>query len=124
MLKFFDCLSESARKEVLKNLRRTGGEGPDTKQKNLSFGETRSVMEEQSNMEKARLYDDYMETQCKKALAKRYVGKIPSHQLQSGLQITLASCNKKDLSEVKVIASPTIDHHSSQITPTTKTSKK
>jgi hypothetical protein len=44
-----------------------------------------------------------METQCKKALTKRYVSKIPSHQLQLGLQITLASHNKKDLGEVKVI---------------------
>jgi hypothetical protein len=44
-----------------------------------------------------------METQYKKALAKRCVGKIPSHQLQSGLQITLASCKEKDLGEVKVI---------------------
>jgi hypothetical protein len=103
MLEFFDCLSESAREEVLENLRRTGGEGRDTKPKNLSFEETRSAMEEQSDMEKVRLYDDYMETKCKKALAKRYVGKIPSHQLQSGLQITLASRNEKDLGEVKVI---------------------
>jgi hypothetical protein len=103
MLKFFDCLSESAREEVLKNLCRTGGEGRDTKPKNLSFEETCSAMEEQSVMEKARLYDDYMETQCEKACAKRYVGKIPSHQLQLGLQITLASCKKKDLGEVKVI---------------------
>jgi hypothetical protein len=103
MLKLFDCLSESTREEVLKNLRRTGGEGHDTKPKNLSFEETRSAMEEQSDMEKARLYNDYMETQCKKALTKRYVGKIPSHQLQSGLQITLASCKEKDLGEVKVI---------------------
>jgi hypothetical protein len=103
MLKFFDCLSESACEEVLKNLCRTGGEGRDTKPKNLSFEETRSAMEDQSVMEKARLYEDYMETQCKKACAKRYVGKISSHQLQLGLQITLASCNKKDLGEVKVI---------------------
>ncbi len=107
MLKFFDCLSESAHKEVLKNLCRTGGEGRDTKPKNLSLEETRSAMEEQSNTEKACLYNNYMKTQRKKALAKRYVGKIPSHQLQLGLQITLASCNKKDLGEVKVIASPT-----------------
>ncbi len=60
-------------------------------------------MEEQSDTEKVRLYDDYMETQCEKALAKRYVFKIPSHQLQSGLQMTLASCKEKDLGEVKVI---------------------
>jgi hypothetical protein len=105
MLKFFDFLSESAREEVLKNLCRTGGKGRDMKPKNLSFEETRSAMEEQSNTEKAHLYNDYMETQCKKALAKRYVGTISSHQLQSGLQITLASRNKKNLGEVKVILS-------------------
>jgi len=61
MLKFFDCLSESAREEVLENLCRTG-EGRDTKPKNLSFNETRSAMENQSDMEKARLYNDFMET--------------------------------------------------------------
>jgi hypothetical protein len=102
MLKFFDCLSESASKEVLKNLRRTG-EGCDTKPKNLSFDETLLVMENQSNTENAHLYNDFMETQCKKALAMRYVGKIPSHQLQSGLQITLVSRKEKDLGKVKVI---------------------
>ncbi len=98
MLKFFDCLSESACKEVLKNLCRTRER--DTKPKNLSLDKTRSAMEYQSNTEKARLYDDFMGTQRKKALAKRYVGKIPSHQLQTGLQITLVSCKEKDLGEV------------------------
>ncbi len=95
--------SERAREEVLKNIRRTGGEGRDTKPKNLSFEETRSAMEEQSDTEKACLINNYIETQHKKALTKRYVGKIPSHQLQSGLQITLASCKEKGLGEVKVI---------------------
>jgi hypothetical protein len=102
MLKFFDCLSESTCKEVLKNLCRTG-EGRYTKPKNLFFDKTCSAMENQSDMEKAHLYNDLIETQRKKALAKRYVGKIPSHQLQSGLQITLVSCKEKDLVEVKVI---------------------
>jgi hypothetical protein len=60
-------------------------------------------MENQSDTEKAHLYDDYMEAQHKKALAKRYVGKIPSYQLQLGLQITLTSCKEKDLGEVEVI---------------------
>jgi hypothetical protein len=55
MLKFFDCLSESAHEEVLKNLRRTGGKGHDTKPKNLSFEETRSAMEKQSDTEKVHL---------------------------------------------------------------------
>ncbi len=102
MLKFFDCLSESTREEVLKILCRTG-EGCDKKPKNLSFNETRSVMENQFNTETAHLYDNFMETQHEKALAKRYVGKVPSHQLQLGLQITLVSCKEKDLGEVKVI---------------------
>jgi hypothetical protein len=44
MLKFFDCLSESTREEVLKNLCRTG-EGRDMKPKNLSFDKTCSAME-------------------------------------------------------------------------------
>ena len=44
MLKFFDHLSESQRKGVLKNLCRTG-EGRDMKPKNLSFDKTCSAME-------------------------------------------------------------------------------
>jgi hypothetical protein len=102
MLKFFHCLSESASKEVLKNLSRTG-EGRDTKPKNLSIDKTCSAMENQFDMEKVCLYDDFIKTQRKKTLAKRYFGKILSHQLQSGLQITLVSCKEKYLGEVKVI---------------------
>jgi hypothetical protein len=88
MLKFFDRLSESQHQEVLKNLCKDKKIERE-KQKNLD--KTYSAMENQSNKENARLYDKFMETQCKKAVAKRYGGKIPSHRLQSGLQITLIS---------------------------------
>jgi hypothetical protein len=44
-----------------------------------------------------------MEAQHKQAIAKKYSGKIPSHELKSGLQITLVTRNDKDIGEVKVI---------------------
>ncbi len=61
------------------------------------------AMEDKSEGEKASLYDDYIEVQRKQALTKKYGGKIPSHQLQSGLQITLASRSDRDLGKVKVV---------------------
>jgi hypothetical protein len=100
MLKFFDHLSESQRQEVLKNLRKDNN---NERKKPKNLDKTYSVMENQSNKEKVRLYNKFMETQRKKAVAKRYGGQIPSHQLQSGLQIILVSCKDKDLGEVKVI---------------------
>ncbi len=63
----------------------------------------KSAMEDKSDREKASLYDEYIEAQCKKAHTKKYEGKIPSHQLESGLQITLASRSDRDLGEVKVL---------------------
>jgi hypothetical protein len=53
--------------------------------------------------EKACLYDEFMEAQHQQATAKKYKGKLPSHELKSGLQITLVTCNYKDIGEVKVI---------------------
>ncbi len=66
MLKFFDCLSESQRQEVLEN-RCKDNKNEREKPKNLN--KTYSGMENQSDKEKACLYDKFMETQCKKAVA-------------------------------------------------------
>jgi hypothetical protein len=100
MLKFFDRLSESQRHKVPENLCKYK-ENEHEKPKNLN--KTYSAMENQSNKEKAHLYGKFMETQRKMAVAKKYGGKIPSHQLQSGLQITLVSSKDKDLGEVEVL---------------------
>ena len=40
-----------------------------------------SEMKNKSKEEKARLYDEFMEEQCKKVEVMRYGGNIPSHQL-------------------------------------------
>jgi hypothetical protein len=46
----------------------------------------------------------YVEDQERKAAAtKNLGGAIPPHQLQPGLQITLAACNKHELGSVNVI---------------------
>jgi hypothetical protein len=108
MLKFFDLLPEGAQEEILKNLCRNAelnkdGEEDFAVDTTSTVKDYRSAMEGKSEGEKASLYDDYIEAQCKKALTKKYGGKIPSHQLQSGLQITLASHSDKDLGKVKVI---------------------
>jgi hypothetical protein len=96
VLKFFDLLPEGAREEILKNLCRNAELNKDGKEDfavdtKLTVEDYRSAMEGKSEGEKASLYDDYIEAQHKQALTKKYGGKIPSHQLQSGLQITLAS---------------------------------
>jgi hypothetical protein len=96
MLKFFDLLPEGAREEILKNLCRNATEFTKDKDKDkeLPVDKKSTVKDYKSAMEggeKASLYDKYIEAQRKKAHSKKYEGKIPSHQLESGLQITLAS---------------------------------
>ncbi len=108
MLKFFDLLPEGAREKILKNLCRNSELNKDGKEDfavdtKSTVKDYRLAMEGKSEEEKAGLYDDYIEVQRKQALTKKYGGKIPSHQLQSGLQIALASRSNKDLGEVKVV---------------------
>jgi hypothetical protein len=111
MLKFFDLLPEGAQEEILKNLCRNAtkftkdedkeGELPvDMKSTVEAY---KSAMEGKSDGEKASLYDEYIEAERKKAYTKKYEGKFPSHQLESGLQITLASRSNRDLGKVKVV---------------------
>jgi hypothetical protein len=105
MLKFFDLLPEGAREEILANLCRNATEFTrdkdeeeellvDTKSTAKDY---KSAMEGKSDGEKASLYDEYIEAQRKKAHTKIYEGKIPSHQLESELHITLASRSDRDL---------------------------
>ncbi len=106
MLKFFNLLPEGAREEILKNLCRNAELNKDSEEDFVvdmksAVKDYRLAMEDKSEGEKASLYDDYIEAQCKQALTKKYGKKIPCHQLQSGLQITLASCSNKDLGKVK-----------------------
>jgi hypothetical protein len=111
MLKFFDLLPEGAREEILKNLRRNATEFTKDKDEEeelpvdtkLTVEDYKSAMEGISDGEKASLYDEYIEAQRKKAHTKKYEGKIPSHQLESGLQITLASHSDRDLGNVKFV---------------------
>ncbi len=91
MLKFFDLLPEGAQEEILKNLCRNATEFTKDKNKEeelpvdtkLTVEDYKSAMEGKSDGEKASLYDEYIEAQCKKAHTKKYEGKIPSHQLES-----------------------------------------
>jgi hypothetical protein len=69
--------------------------------KNLE--EYRSEMNNASNANKSRPYDEFIETQRKKAFDREYMGKIPALQTQSGLQFTLTTCTDRDLGDVKVI---------------------
>ena len=105
MLAYFNKLPEKTREEILSQLRLQGDPHASTaseSQTKKNLGEYMSEMDNASNAYKSRLYDEFIETQCKNAGAKRYGGKIPSHQLQSGLQITLVSCKDNNLGEVKV----------------------
>jgi hypothetical protein len=52
----------------------------------------------------ACLFKAYVKDQeCKAAATKNFGGAISLHQLQSGLQITLAACNKHKLGLVNII---------------------
>jgi hypothetical protein len=57
-----------------------------------------------SGSEKAKLYDTLMQEKFKAEVVMKYGNKIvPSHKLQSGLLITLAAWNNKDLGKVNII---------------------
>jgi hypothetical protein len=93
MLKFFDLLLEGAQEEILKNLCRNATEFTKDEDKDeelpvdikSTVEDYKSAMEGKSDGEKDSLYDKYIEAQRKKAHTKKYEGKNPSHQLESGL---------------------------------------
>jgi hypothetical protein len=65
--------------------------------------EAESTNSESAKDVKARLYDKHMEAEHKTREALCYGTKIPSHELQTGLQITLVSCTDRNISDVKVV---------------------
>ncbi len=106
MLAYFNKLPDNTREELLSQLCLQGDPRTSTAselqlKKNLE--EYRSEMDNASNADKSRLYDDFIETQRNKAFDREYMGKIPALQTQSGLQFTLATCTDRDLGDVKVI---------------------
>ncbi len=62
-----------------------------------------SEMDNASNADESRLYNEFIETECKKAFDRKYMGKIPTLQTQLGLQFTLATCMDSNLGGVKII---------------------
>jgi hypothetical protein len=106
MLAYFNKLPDNTREELLSQLCLQGDPRASTAselQPKKNLEEYRSEMDNASNADKSRLYDDFIETQCKKAFDREYMGKIPALQTQSGLQFTLATCTVRDLGDVKVI---------------------
>jgi hypothetical protein len=65
--------------------------------------EAESLNSESTKDIKAHLYDKHMEAECKTRKTLRYSTKIPSHELQTGLQITLVSRTDRDIGDVKLI---------------------
>ncbi len=64
-------------------------------QKNLE--DYMSEMANRSTEDKAHLYNEFMEAQIKQAVTKKYDSKFPSNELKSGFQITLVTCNNKNI---------------------------
>ncbi len=108
MLAYFDKLPDNTREVLLSQLHVQGDPHASTAselQPKKNLEEYRSEMDNASNADKPRLYDDFIETQCKKAFDREYMGKIPALQTQSGLQFTLATRTDRDLGDIKVILS-------------------
>jgi hypothetical protein len=106
MLAYFDKLPDNTRKELLSQLRLQGDPRASTaseSQPTKNHEEYMSEMDNASNTDKSRLYNEIIKTERKKAFDRKYMGKIPALQTQSSLHFTLATCTDRDLGEVKVI---------------------
>ncbi len=106
MLAYFDKLPDNTREELLSQLRLQGDPRASMAselQPKKNLEEYRLEMDNASDADKSRLYDDFIKTQCKKAFDREYMGKIPALQTQLGLQFTLATHTDRDLGDVKVI---------------------
>jgi hypothetical protein len=68
--------------------------------KNYQQTEAESTNSESAKDVKACLYDKHMEAERKTREALHYGTKIPSHELQTGLQITLVSQTDWDIGDV------------------------
>ncbi len=107
MLAYFDKLPDNTCEKLLSQLCLQGNPRASTAselqpKKNLEEY-YRSEMDNASDTDKSRLYDDFIKTKCKKAFDREYMGKIPALQTQSCLQFTVATCTYRDLGDVKVI---------------------
>ncbi len=105
MLSYFDKLPDNTREELLSQLCLQGNPCASTAselQPKKNLEENRSELDNASNADKSRLYDDFIETQCKKAFDREYMGKIPALQTKTGLQFTFATRTDRDLGDVKV----------------------
>jgi hypothetical protein len=70
MLAYFNKLPDNTREELSSQLRVQGNPCASTSselQPKKNLEEYRSEMDNASNTDKSRLYDDFIETQCKKA---------------------------------------------------------
>ncbi len=106
MLSYFDKLPDNTREELLSQLCLQGNPRASTaseSQPKKNLEEYKSEMDNASDTDKSRLYDDFIEIQRKKAFDREYMGKIPALQTQLGLQFTLATCTNRDFGDVKVI---------------------
>jgi hypothetical protein len=100
MLAYFDKLPDKTRKELLSPLCLQGDPCASTAselQPKKNLEEYMSEMDNARDADKSRLYDVFIETQCKMAFDREYMGKIPALQTQLGLQFTLATCKDRDL---------------------------
>jgi hypothetical protein len=101
LLDYFDRLPEEAHNALLESLHMVNEFKSSKPKKNLD-GYMMEMIDKLPS-EKACLYDEFMEAQRQQATAKKYEGKLLSHELKSELQITLVTCINKDIGEVKVI---------------------
>ncbi len=104
MLSYFQALFNDARSEILEDLRQDkDGEhyAKNSKRTPAFFSSTDAS---KSDSDKAKLYNTPMQEKRKAEVAMKYGNKnVPSHELQSGLLITLTAQNDKDLGEVNII---------------------
>jgi hypothetical protein len=100
LLDCFDLLPDSAKNALLEQLRGFSSTGASSK-KNLDKAE--SANSESTKDVKACLYDEHMEAERKTREALCYGTKIPSHKLQTGLQITLILRTDRDIGDIKVV---------------------
>jgi hypothetical protein len=93
-------LPDDAKDALLEQLRGFSSTGASSK-KNLN--EAESANSESAKDVKVRLYDKHMEAEGKTREALHYGTKIPSHELQTGLQITLVSGTDRYIGDFKVV---------------------
>jgi hypothetical protein len=100
LLAYFDALANMQHSEILCNL---CADKEESKFKDNAI-KSEHVAATQNQIAKAELYDNIMKERRKQNLRLKYgTSAIPSHSLASSLQITLSSCNERDLCETKII---------------------